>query len=194
MNTIVNPIKTALALVASLLLLAGSHTAMAQNAAHDHGNAEAKQCQMMASGKECPMKSDDAAIQECPMMASGQECPMMQQRSEGHDHSAHVADEELSVAAATLTDGVQVIAIRVGPGGYEPSAIELEAGIPAQLVFTRTSGSGCMNQVQIPDLGVGKTDLPLDEAVTVAITPDEAGTFRFACGMDMVRGTILVTG
>jgi hypothetical protein len=44
----------------------------------------------------------------------------------------------------------------------------------------------------LPDLGVEKTDLPLGEAVTIEVTPEEAGTFRFACGMDMVRGTILV--
>jgi plastocyanin domain-containing protein len=89
-------------------------------------------------------------------------------------------------------DDVQRAEITVLPGGYEPSAIALEAGVPAELVFTRPAEAGCGDEVQIPDFGVEKTTLPVGEAVTVRFTPEEPGTYTFTCGMNMLRGTLLV--
>jgi len=34
--------------------------------------------------------------------------------------------------------------------------------------------------------------LPLNQPVTIALTPRRAGTFDFACGMDMLRGKLIV--
>lgn len=105
-------------------------------------------------------------------------------------------DAEVAVAenapAIQVIDGVQVAEIEVGRMGYDPDTIELEAGVPARLVFTRTIESACAEQVQAPDLGVPLTDLPLNEPVAVEFTPSEAGTFTYICGMDMMRGTVVV--
>ena len=93
---------------------------------------------------------------------------------------------------AVMEDGVQVIEITVGPMGYRPRVVTLEQGVPARLVFTRTAGAGCNEQVQSEGLGIEPTTLPLNEPVVIEIVPDQAGSYTFACGMDMLDGTIIV--
>ncbi|MEL7361292.1 MAG: cupredoxin domain-containing protein [Bacteroidota bacterium] len=94
--------------------------------------------------------------------------------------------------AVQIIDGVQVAEIEVGRMGYDPINVELQAGIPARLVFTRTIESACAEQIQAPDFAVAVTDLPLNESVAIEFTPDEAGSFTYMCGMDMMRGTVIV--
>lgn len=89
-------------------------------------------------------------------------------------------------------EGMQVVRVNVGSSGFEPQQIEVKAGTPARLVFTRTTDGTCAKQVQAPALGIAKTDLPLNEPVSFEVTPKEAGTFTFACGMDMLKGSIIV--
>jgi plastocyanin domain-containing protein len=94
---------------------------------------------------------------------------------------------------ARLEGGVQVVEIAVDTTGFTPRAVELRAGVPARLVFTRTTDGTCATEVASPALGIPTTDLPLDRPTAVAFTPDEAGTFAFACGMDeMVEGAVVV--
>jgi len=95
-------------------------------------------------------------------------------------------------AEPEMVDGVQVAEIEAGPMGYEPRAIQLQAGVPAQLIFTRTVESECSSQVKIPAFSVPVTDLPLNEPVAVEFTPTESGDFEFVCGMDMQRGSLLI--
>ncbi len=94
--------------------------------------------------------------------------------------------------AEAASDSVQVVEITVGPEGFQPNEIALEAHTPARLVFTRTTDATCAKQVQIPAFGVEKTDLPLNEPVAIEIMPHETGTFTFVCGMDMLEGAIVV--
>ncbi len=93
---------------------------------------------------------------------------------------------------ATETDGVQTVEITVTSEGYAPAVIQLKPGVPARLVFTRTVDSECARQVQIPDFGVEKTELPLNEPYAIEFTPTEGGPYQFICGMNMMKGTILV--
>lgn len=95
-------------------------------------------------------------------------------------------------ADVRVEDGVQVVDVTVGQMGYEPKQITLEAGVPARLVFTRHIEGECPSQVQIPAFDVATTDLPMDEPVAIEFTPDESGNFTFACGMGMMKGTLVV--
>ncbi|MGI9174334.1 MAG: cupredoxin domain-containing protein [Rhodothermales bacterium] len=96
-------------------------------------------------------------------------------------------------AEPRMEDGVQVVDVTVGQMGYEPQEIRLQAGVPARLVFTREIEGDCPSQVQVPAFDVAPTDLPMNEQVAVEFTPDEAGTFQFVCGMDMMKGTLVVS-
>lgn len=102
------------------------------------------------------------------------------------------AQEQPALSKATIENGVQVIEITIGPTGYEPEALELQKDIPARLVFTRTTDTTCATEIHSPDLGIEKTPMPLNEPVEITLTPQESGTFTFACGMDMLKGTIVV--
>lgn len=89
-------------------------------------------------------------------------------------------------------DGVQVIRIQVGPTGYLPTRVLLQAGVPARLIFTRTTPGECAKQVQIPKYGIRRTNLPLDEDVAIEFTPTDPGEFAFNCGRNDMTGTIIV--
>ena len=109
------------------------------------------------------------------------------------DELARSTTDTAGEAVAELEGGVQVVRVEVGAAGYRPERIRLEAGVPARLIFNRTVESECAEQVQIPAYGIERTDLPLAQDVVLEFTPDEAGTFAFTCGMNMLSGTLVVT-
>ena len=89
-----------------------------------------------------------------------------------------------AVVAGTLEVIIEV------DGGYSPSAVRVKAGRPVRLVFDRKDDSPCSDEVVIPDFGV-KRFLPTGERTTIEITPPAPGRYAFACGMSMLRGTII---
>ena len=76
-------------------------------------------------------------------------------------------------------------------GGYSPDTIRLRAGIPARLVFNRQEASDCTSRVVFPDFLLSKS-LPAFRRTVIEFTPDKTGRFSFACGMNMVHGTLIV--
>jgi transcriptional regulator GlxA family with amidase domain len=103
-----------------------------------------------------------------------------------------LAREAARAVKATVEDGVQVVPIVVSDDGYSPAVIALEAGVPTRLVFDRKTSSRCLERVVLPDLEIGPVSLPYGRKTAVEFTPEHEGRFRFACGMDMFRGTLLV--
>ena len=95
-------------------------------------------------------------------------------------------------APAAATPRIQTVAVTVTATAFEPSRVALDPGVPARIVFTRTSDKTCATQVVFPSLGTGPVDLPLGEPVTVDVPASASGEIAFACGMDMLRGTLVV--
>lgn len=91
---------------------------------------------------------------------------------------------------AELDDGVQVIDVTV-KGGYSPDVIQLVAGIPVRMMFDRQETGDCSSRVVIPDFHVNQA-LPAFATTAVEFTAARPGNFEFACGMNMIRGHILV--
>ncbi len=91
---------------------------------------------------------------------------------------------------AELRGGVQEVAITV-KGGYSPDLIRVRQGVPLRLVFDRQENSDCTARVVFPDFHVAKS-LAAFGKTTVELTPDEIGEFGFACGMNMLHGTLIV--
>jgi plastocyanin domain-containing protein len=95
-------------------------------------------------------------------------------------------------AAAPATDGK--IAVTVTEKGFEPDGIKVKKGTPYTFTFTRKTDVTCAKEV-ILQLGGGKSiekKLPLNEAVTFEATFADAGDLKYACGMDMITGTVHV--
>src|SRR5215831_8611001 len=91
---------------------------------------------------------------------------------------------------AELAGGVQRITVTVR-GGYSPDVIRARQGVPLEVVFDRQESGDCTSRVVFPDLAVSAA-LPAFEQTTVRLAPAAAGTFGFACGMNMVHGTLII--
>ncbi|MBI4303619.1 MAG: heavy metal translocating P-type ATPase [Chloroflexi bacterium] len=92
--------------------------------------------------------------------------------------------------AAQVKGSVQEIEVTV-KGGYSPDIIRVKKGIPLRLVFDRREAGDCSSRVVFPDFHVSKT-LPAFTRTTLQFTPDKAGEFGFACGMNMIHGSLIV--
>lgn len=95
-----------------------------------------------------------------------------------------------ATAARAGDGGVQEVEVVVR-GGYTPDRIEVTQGRPVRLTFLRQESTPCTEQVILGDFGLSRA-LPEGERVPVEFTPDRAGEFTFHCGMNMVRGTLVV--
>jgi plastocyanin len=81
--------------------------------------------------------------------------------------------------------------VTVSEQGYQPARVSVRAGAVARITFVRTSDATCGTEVAIPALKI-KRALPLNQPVTVELTPQKTGEVEFVCGMGMLRGTIVV--
>jgi hypothetical protein len=86
---------------------------------------------------------------------------------------------------------VQTARITVGEQGYEPSRLTLRSGVPARITFVRTTDKTCGTAVVFPSLNI-RRELPLNQPVDIEFTPQKTGDIQFACGMNMLRGTVTV--
>ena len=93
-------------------------------------------------------------------------------------------------AATVGAEGVQRVRITV-KSGYTPDVVVLKKGVPVELDFYRDEASACTEQVVFPDFGISRR-LPAFETTPIRFTPDRAGRFTFACGMNMVRGKLII--
>ncbi|MFP5252272.1 MAG: heavy metal translocating P-type ATPase [Actinomycetes bacterium] len=91
---------------------------------------------------------------------------------------------------AQLDDGLQQIEITV-KGGYTPDVIRVRQGVPVRLTFTRQESGDCTSKVVFPDFHLSRS-LPEGEPVTVELLPADVGEFGFACGMNMIKGRLVV--
>lgn len=98
--------------------------------------------------------------------------------------------ERVQVRAATGSGGVQEVQIRV-KGGYDPDVIVVEKGRPVRLDFYRDETAACSDTVVFSDFGIAQP-LPPFQTTPVELTPERAGEFTFTCGMNMMRGKLIV--
>jgi Cu+-exporting ATPase len=125
------------------------------------------------------------------------------------EHGGHVVSVIVVVAAVLLTgllawyffapraakraavDGdlqVQTITVR---GGYSPSVVEVVQGVRTRLLFDRQETGDCSSRVVFPEFKVNQ-GLPAYATTAVEFVPEQVGEFGFACGMNMLHGTVRV--
>jgi plastocyanin domain-containing protein len=99
-----------------------------------------------------------------------------------------------AILIATLlaaAPAVRTIELAVTSKGFEPEKVEVKKGEPVHLVVTRKTEVTCATEIVIKSLGI-KKELPLNKPVAIDFTPQKSGEIAYACGMDMVGGTLLV--
>lgn len=76
-------------------------------------------------------------------------------------------------------------------GGYLPEVISISKGKKTKINFLRTDPTDCLSEVILADFKI-KKELPLNQKVSIEITPQKIGEYKFSCGMNMYHGKIIV--
>lgn len=92
--------------------------------------------------------------------------------------------------AAAVSDGVQEVRVIV-KGGYTPDTIVVQAGTPVRLQFYRDETADCSERLVFETFGIDVA-LPAFQTTPVEFTPTDAGEFPFRCGMNMLKGVVVV--
>ncbi len=96
-------------------------------------------------------------------------------------------------APAAPDKAARKIEIKVTEDGFEPREVKLKKGESVTLVFKRETENTCMTAVDIPKEKVADFELPLNKAMSLTITPKEAGVEKFHCSaMGMGDGKLIV--
>lgn len=98
--------------------------------------------------------------------------------------------ERRQVRAAAGEGGVQEVRVLV-KGGYDPDVLVVEKGRPVRVDFYRDETASCSDTVVFGDFGIARP-LPAFKTTTVEFTPERAGEYTFTCGMNMMRGKLIV--
>ena len=91
---------------------------------------------------------------------------------------------------AQLVGDVQEVRVTV-KGGYSPDLIRVRQSVPLRILFDRQESGECTSRVVFPDFAVNRA-LPAYATTAVELNPAKSGQFGFACGMNMVHGTLVV--
>lgn len=94
------------------------------------------------------------------------------------------------VSAAINEGGRQEINVTV-KGGYSPDVIVVRQGTPVRLNFYRDETASCSEKVIFGDFGIARV-LPPFKTTPIELTPEKEGEFIFTCGMNMLRGKLIV--
>ncbi|OGE64248.1 hypothetical protein A3I48_01780 [Candidatus Daviesbacteria bacterium RIFCSPLOWO2_02_FULL_36_7] len=76
-------------------------------------------------------------------------------------------------------------------GGYSPEVISITVGKTTKINFLRTDPTECLHDVVLSDFKIRK-ELPLNQKVSIEVTPQKTGEYPFSCGMGMYHGKIIV--
>lgn len=85
----------------------------------------------------------------------------------------------------------QIISMEVTEKGFEPSTVHAMPGKLLTLRITRTTDATCATAISVPSKKL-KVDLPLNKPTEVKLGKLAKGEIRFACGMGMSGGKIIV--
>ncbi len=95
-----------------------------------------------------------------------------------------------AVAATAGTGGIQEVRVIV-KGGYTPDTIVVQAGKPVRLQFYRDETADCSERVVFERFGIDQ-QLPPFQTTAIEFTPDQPGEYPFRCGMNMLKGLLVV--
>ena len=85
----------------------------------------------------------------------------------------------------------QTAKVLINEQGYSRTSITLRRGVLTRITFLRQTDSTCATELVISEYGITRA-LPLNTPVVVSFTPKRSGEFGFTCGMNMMRGKLIV--
>src|SRR5574341_1401850 len=88
----------------------------------------------------------------------------------------------------TLQGDYQVVDMVITQSRYSPNVIVAKKGIPLKLNIRADDTAGCAREIVFPAFNIKR--IVSNEGITLDLMPNEAGTFKFHCSMDMARGKL----
>jgi plastocyanin domain-containing protein len=85
----------------------------------------------------------------------------------------------------------QLVTMEVTGAGFVPAEIKVKAKQPVRLVVTRKTDRTCAKEIVLKEFNINHP-LPLNQPTEVKFTPPKPGSYRYACGMDMIAGVLIV--
>jgi len=76
-------------------------------------------------------------------------------------------------------------------GGYQPNQIVIQEGERVRLKFVRREYTSCTREVVFPSLDI-RRELSPNQPVYIDLPALKPGEVEFRCGMNMVRGKVVV--
>jgi Cu(I)/Ag(I) efflux system membrane fusion protein len=86
----------------------------------------------------------------------------------------------------------QTAKVLITKNGFEPNNLKLKVNVPAKVTFLRQTNDTCATSIVIPEYKI-KKEVPLNQSVVVEFKPTKTGKFSFVCGMQMLKGDLVVT-
>jgi plastocyanin domain-containing protein len=106
-------------------------------------------------------------------------------------NAGRLTPEQASANAVTETGTGVRVAIEVTDQGFVPAAVNIPSGRPVTLAVTRKTDKTCATELILKDYAID-LKLPLNQTVEATFTPTQPGELRYACGMDMITGILIV--
>lgn len=103
---------------------------------------------------------------------------------------APVAASETEAPAASDA-ALRTIDIKISGSAYIPAAVNVAKGEKVRLNFTRDEKPTCGDTVVFPTLNI-KKEIPVNQVTSIDITADKPGDLEFTCGMNMLKGKVVV--
>lgn len=107
------------------------------------------------------------------------------------NHDAPAAAAGGGIAEGVVKNGVRVVDMEVTDEGFVPAQVKVKKGEKVRLLITRKTNRTCATEIVIKDYGIN-APLPLNEQVTVELTPKGSGEIHYACAMNMIGGVLFV--
>ena len=98
-----------------------------------------------------------------------------------------------STTEATSSAAAQEFTVAVSGSGFSPASLAVKKGQPVRIHFKRDGQPTCADEVVFPSLNI-RRNLPPSATTTVEVTPTKEGDLTFACGMNMLKGKLVVSG
>jgi plastocyanin domain-containing protein len=93
----------------------------------------------------------------------------------------------LKISSGNTTE----INMKVDYSGYSPNSFVVKQGVPIKWIIDVTQLSGCNQEIILEEYNIDKTLVKGQNIIE--FTPTKAGTFYFHCGMNMLKGSFIVT-
>ena len=97
----------------------------------------------------------------------------------------------LATTPTSAKPKTQTARVVIGEKGFTPGSLKLRRGVRTRLTFLRTTDATCAKEIVLPDFNI-RSALPLNQPVDITCTPKKRGPLTFACGMNMMRGQLIV--